>query len=306
MRWLRLAAGHPRRSAGRRRKCSAPVVALVLAFLAAALGAACGSDDSRTEPTTTTDPNPGDTVTFRPVTPGVLTVATSLPGPGFFEGSDSDPTKLHGGYEWALADLIRQKLGLDRMVIRNEGFDTIISGELTGYDLALSQISITPARARVVDFTKPYFESQQSALVKSGSPPIETVDTARATVWGVRADTTALTLLADNIRPTKAPLVFPELSDAYSALEGGQVDAVLVDLAINLGEAARSGGRFAVVAQFRQAQGPDQYGGVVPKGSPNLPIFDAIITDLGKTGELKRLAADNLTKDPGDVHQIQL
>jgi len=85
-----------------------------------------------------------------------------------------------------------------------------------------------------------------------------------------------------------------------------QIDAVLVDTAINLSEAARSEGRFAVVGQLDQAGGPDRYGGVVPKGSPNLPIFDALLTDLQKTGELKHLARDELTKDPEDLPIIQL
>ena len=44
----------------------------------------------------------------------------------------------------------------------------------------------------------------------------------------------------------------------------------------------------------------------MPKGSPNLPIFDALLTDLQKTGELKRLARDDLTKDPEDLPIIQL
>jgi ABC-type amino acid transport substrate-binding protein len=77
-------------------------------------------------------------------------------------------------------------------------------------------------------------------------------------------------------------------------------------MAINLGEAARSAGRFAVVAQFRQPDGPDEYGGVVPKGSANLPIFDALITDMDKTGELKKLAGEYLTKDPVDIPEIGL
>ena len=117
---------------------------------------------------------------------------------------------------------------------------------------------------------------------------------------------TAESLLDWSLHPTSPPQVYPDLDHAYDALEAGQVDAVLVDTAINLGEAARSDGRFAVVAQFEQAGGPDRYGGVVPKGSPNLPIFDALLTDLHKTGELKRLARENLTKDPDDVPIIQL
>jgi polar amino acid transport system substrate-binding protein len=288
---------HPARGAG-----SLSAFFLVLGALLAAVVSACGDDAAPP----TSDENPGDTATFMPANPGSLTVVTSLPGPGFFEGSDSDPAAIDGGYEYDIAQLLRQKLGLEHLVLRNEPFDAIVAGQVSGYDIALSQVSITDARRQVVDFTKPYFESRQGALMRSGSPPLDTADEARQLHWGVADGSTAETLLDRSLHPTPPPQVYPDLDHAYDALGAGEIDAVLVDTAINLGEAAHSGGRFAVVAQFDQAGGPDQYGGVVPKGSANLPIFDALLTDLQKTGELKRLARENLTKDPDDVPIIPL
>ena len=281
---------------------------------------ACGGDDVAVG---FPDDNPGDTATFVPTTPGTLTIVTSLPAPGFFTasgtgstagsaavhmGSDTDPATIDAGYEYDIAEILRQKLGLERLVLRDEPFDEIVAGRVSGYDIALSQVSITDARRQVVDFTRPYFQSGQGVLMRTGSTAAvpETADDARRLRWGVAEGSTAQTLLEQSLRPDVAPQVFAELDEAYEALRTDQVDAVLVDTAINLGEAARSGGRFAVVAQFEQAGGPDQYGGVVPKGSPNLPIFDALLTDLEKTGELKRLARDDLTKDPEDLPIIQL
>src|SRR6478752_7941540 len=40
---------------------------------------------------------------FKPVKADTLTVVTSLPGPGFFTGSETDPAKLTGGYEYDMA-----------------------------------------------------------------------------------------------------------------------------------------------------------------------------------------------------------
>ena len=281
-----------------------------------------------TTPSGPPDANPGDTATFVPTTPGTLTVLTSLPAPASSTGpirapppgpsmgairasdtmSDTDPATIEGGYEYEIAETLRQKLGLERLVLRDEPFDEIVAGRVSGYDIALSQVSITDARRQMVDFTRPYFQSGQGVLMRTGSTAAvpETADDARRLRWGVAEDSTAQALLEQSLQPDVAPKVFAELDEAYEALGADQIDAVLVDTAINLGEAARSEGRFAVVAQFEQAGGPDQYGRGGAEGLAQPPIFDALLTDLQKTGELKRLARADLTKDPEDLPIIQL
>ena len=57
--------------------------------------------------------------------------------------------------------------GLSKFNVRNVSFDAIVAGTVTNYDLALSQVSITPDRAKVVSFSTPYFESQQGVLTKA-------------------------------------------------------------------------------------------------------------------------------------------
>ena len=124
---------------------------------AAALSPSCGSA-----------PKPAAAANFKPVKADTLSVVTSLPGPGFWEGSDSDPTKLTSGYEYDIAKCMQSMFGLTNFSVRNVSFDAIVAGTVTNYDLALSQISITPARAKVVSFSTPYFESQQGILMKAG------------------------------------------------------------------------------------------------------------------------------------------
>jgi ABC-type histidine transport system ATPase subunit len=57
------------------------------------------------------------------------------------------------------------------------------------------------------------------------------------------------------------PHAYQSLTDAYTALEAGQIDAVLIDTAINLGEAARSNGKFHVflyAGQIEEEGPPDR------------------------------------------------
>jgi polar amino acid transport system substrate-binding protein len=239
---------------------------------------------------------------FKPVTADTLTIVTSLPGPGFWVGSESDPAKVTSGYEYDIAKAMQQAFGLKNFVVRNENFDAITAGTVTKYDLALSQVTITCDRAKAVKFSIPYFQSNQGILVNKGDS-ITTLDEAKRAQWGVQTSTTAITLL-NKIKPDKQPKVFQSLSDAYAALQAKQIDAVLIDTAINLGEAAASNGKFVVTAQFLQTGGPDQYGAILPKGSTNGPAINAVLKNLADTGQLSALAKKDLTADPGTLPTI--
>jgi polar amino acid transport system substrate-binding protein len=299
---------------------------LLAAILAVATLAACGSSGSKASSTTAAPSNStsgssatttasckgpsdayvktiGSVSDFKPVTPDTLTVVTSLPGPGFWEGSDTDPTKIKSGYEYDMAKAMEADFGLHKLVVLNKPFDTIVAGQVTAndYDVALSQISITCDRAKVVDFSVPYFQSNQGVLVRTGTK-MSDLGAARSAHWGVQTSTTAVDLLkqigATNVQS------FKDLPTGYTALQAGSVDAFLIDTAINLGEAARSNGALQVVAQFNQPGGPDQYGAIIPKGSANAPAINAAIHQLITSGQLGQLAKKDLTADPGDIPVI--
>ena len=241
---------------------------------------------------------------FTPIKADTLTVVTSLPGPGFWEGSDSDPTQVKSGFEFDIADAMRKAFGLSKLEVRNESFDSIVAGTITDYDLALSQISITCDRAKVATFTMPYFESNQGVLVNADSDvQVTTLAEAKKIKWGVQTGTTAIDLL-DSIGTDQQPSVYQQLPDGYTALEAKQVDAFLIDTAINLGEAARSNGKFKVVSQFEQEGGPDQYGGILPKDTNDIGAVNAVLKQLKDSGELDQLATKDLTADPGNLPVI--
>jgi polar amino acid transport system substrate-binding protein len=280
--------------------------------------AACGSSSKNSSSNTATTTAPsgacngpsdaynktvGQASDFKPVTPDTLTVVTSLPGPGFWEGSDTDPTKITSGFEYDIAKAMQSAFGVSKLVVRNENFDSITAGTITNYDLALSQISITCDRAKVATFSQPYFQSNQGVLENKGGPSITTIAEAKKVQWGVQTSTTAIDLL-NSLKPDKDPKVFQQLPDAYAALQAKQIDAVLIDTAINLGEAARSNGKFQVVSQFQQPGGPDQYGAILPKNSANIGAINAVLKQLTDSGQLKDLAVKDLTADPGTIPTI--
>ena len=237
-----------------------------------------------------------------------MTVVTSLPGPGFWEGSDSDPTQVKSGFEYDIADAMRKAFGLAKLEVRNESFDSIVAGTITDYDLALSQISITCDRAKVATFTMPYFESNQGVLVNADSDvQVTTLAEAKKIKWGVQTGTTAIDLL-DRIGTDQQPSVYQQLPDGYTALEAKQVDAFLIDTAINLGEAARSKGTFKVVSQFEQEGGPDQYGGILPKDSNERRRGERgaeATQGLGRARSARDEGPHGRSRQPpGDLHEV--
>lgn len=239
---------------------------------------------------------------FTPIKAGTLSVVTSLPGPGFWNGSDDDPTKITGGYEYDIVKAIQAKLCLDKLDVRNVPFDGLVAGTVTGYDVAFSQVTITPDRAKVVQFTEPYFEADQGILVAKGKT-VATADDARKLRWGAQAGTTGLTFLTDTLKPGTDPQIFQQLPDGFTALQAGQVDAFIMDVPIVLSQAAASGGIQEVVGQFKTGE---QYGAILPQDSTNKPAFDSAITALRADGTLTKLAAQNLGGDPTKVPVIAI
>jgi polar amino acid transport system substrate-binding protein len=283
---------------------------LAAVLLAGALVAvSCGDDDdddaagttapAGTEAAGTTGGSgsaaPGAGGDFTPVEDGTLTVVTSLPAPGFWEGTD--PAAITGGYEYEIVLALQERLGMENLEIRNVSFDQLVAGQAGDFDVALSQVTITDERAQVVDFTEPYFESDQGVLVMAGTE-VATVEDAKALQWGVQSGTTGASYVSDTLQPEQEAQVFQDLAAGFAALQAGQVDAFMMDTAIVLAQAAESDGAQEVVAQFKTGEA---YGGILPKGSTNADAINAVLTELEADGSLGDFAAEWLGGDPSTV-----
>jgi polar amino acid transport system substrate-binding protein len=230
---------------------------------------------------------------IRPAIAGQLTVQTNLPSPGFWNGDS--PATIKDGFEYCLAANIAHRAGLDKLVVQNVAWDALIAGQTRNFDFALSQITITEARKRVVDFSRPYFSSDIGVLVRAAdkakySSPAS-LKTARL---GVQQATTAAKFLNDVLKhPQNLTRIFPDVASGFTALRAGQIDAFIIDTSIVLSEAARSGGALAVVGQFRTGE---NYGALFSKGNPNRAQVDKILESLEKDGTLKKLSQTYLAK----------
>ena len=78
--------------------------------------------------------------------------------------------------EYCMAAEIAWRAGYDKMEVVNVGWDPLVTGQTSDFDLALSQISITDERKKVVDFSIPYFYSDIGVLVRADNPVDEKID----------------------------------------------------------------------------------------------------------------------------------
>jgi polar amino acid transport system substrate-binding protein len=274
------------------------LVPLFLALFATALIAGCGSDSSDDESTGTTTGTTTATVTAADCTPenlttykdGVLTVGTDSPAYSpYFE--DDDPTNGKG-FESAVAYAMADQLGFDRSTVEwtTVPFNSSYAPGPKKFDFDVNQISITPKRAEVVDFSTPYYTASQGVLVAKGSDleGITSLGDLKDATIGVQIGTTSLEAVNDEIEPSTDPKVFDTSNDVVAALKSGQVDAIVVDLptAIFLRDAIVSGS--SVVGQF-DAPGGDEFGALLAKDSEMTGCVDFALEALKEDGTLEEL-----------------
>jgi polar amino acid transport system substrate-binding protein len=239
----------------------------------------------------------GDMAIATPAKPGQLTVEVSLPAPTWWNGDT--PESIKDGYEYCMAAAIAWHAGFDKLGVVNVGWDPLVAGQTKDFDLAMSEISITDDRKKVVDFSVPYFSSDIGVLVKKGFAADEkSIKTMRI---GVQTGTTGATFATEKLKP-KSVNQYPEQGDLFTALRAGQIDAAITDTSIVLAEEVQEKGAVTVAGQYKTGEA---YGALYPKGSVNAAQIDKIITALQTDGTLKKLADKYLAavwgKDPATV-----
>lgn len=264
-----------RRPGAKTKICAYSFAALIFGAMSA--GASAASDYGTCKVT-----GQKGAVKLTTVTPDTLTVRPYMPSPGFWNG-DSYAT-VKDGFEYCLAANIAYRAGLDRVKLVSVSFSQLLAGQTKTFDIALSQISITKAREKVVNFTVPYYMVNTAVMVQAGTK----VDghSIKNLRLGAENGTTMLQFVNQNIKPTKPLRVFNEPATMYAALAAGQVDAVVYDLGSLLAAAKHSNGRFVVAGQYESGE---PIGGLVNKDSPNLAAFNTVIKGLKQDGTIDRL-----------------
>lgn len=185
--------------------------AVLLLALAAIVVAGCGGGSSSTS--TSGGGGGGEK----------LTVGSDIPYPPFEQGKPGHYT----GFDVELMEAIGEKIGREAE-FQDTSFETIFRDVGQGkFDAAMSAATITEEREKAVDFSNPYYLSEQAVLVKEGSS-IKSLKELEGKTVGVQQGTTGQELAKEEIGGAEIR-PYPEGPDAINALRAGTVEGVVID-----------------------------------------------------------------------------
>jgi polar amino acid transport system substrate-binding protein len=271
------------------------VTSSTAALLCAAVIAGCGSSSS----SSTSSPSSSSTQAAAPtctpaslktLTPNTLTVATDTPAyPPYFENNKPSNGQ---GFESAVANAVASKLGYSSSQVKwvKEPFNSSYQPGPKTFDFDINEISITPARAQVVDFSHPYFQAPQAVVVAKGSKYANATSLAalRGATIGVQIGTTSLQAVQMFIKPTATPKVFNTSDDVVHALKVHEVDAIVTDLPTAFYITSTQVPTAKIVGQF-SAPGGDKWGLLLAKGSPLTSCVNTAVDKLQSSGQLVQI-----------------
>ncbi|WP_055529206.1 ABC transporter substrate-binding protein [Streptomyces graminilatus] len=265
------------------------VSAAVVALLATAVGCAPQPEKSAAKPAGTAGAATCAKGKLATQTAGKLTIATDEPAyePWFKDGKPASGK----GFESAVAYAVAQRLGYDKanVVWQSVPFNKAFApGEKT-FDFDINQVSISAERKKAVDFSSGYYDVRQAVIALKNSKAAKATSIAdlKGLKLGAQVGTTSLDYIDDVVKPTQEPAAYAKNDQAKSALQNGQVDAIVVDLPTAFYITAAEVTDAKIVGQFENQGGtPEQFGLVLDKGSALTPCVTTAVDALRKDGTL--------------------
>ncbi len=218
------------------------------------------------------------------VTEGTLTVGTSPDYPPFenLEGGEIV------GFEVDLVNAIAEKTGL-KVAYQSMNFDSIIAAVEAGtqIDVGMSGFSITPERAKEIDFTNSFYTDDLAvATLKDGSFTSEESLNAEGIRIAVQSGTTGESAMKENY-PKAQVTAYSSSNDIFAALSAGKVDAACTNISV---VGAMLSGSYTDCATVKKISSGEDYALVISKDNPVLlQKVNAALEELTQEGTVDAL-----------------
>ena len=235
------------------------------------------------------------------VNKGFLTIGTD--DPAYTPWFDNNKPANGKGFESAVAYAVAKQLGYPASKVKwiKASFNTVIQPGKKSFDFDINEVSITPERAKAVDFSTGYYDVAQALITttKSKIAKAKTIADLASAKLGAAVGTTSYSTITDVIKPKAKPAVFDTNDIATQALINGQIDGLVTDLPTAFYIAAASLKNGLIVGQFTPKTGSEQFGLVLSKGSGLTKSVSAAVDALRAKGTLKKIAAKWLANTAG-------
>ena len=173
------------------------------------------------------------------------------------------------GFDMDMMDLVAKKLVVTQTVV-DTPFEGIKSGQdlNTGKcDVAAAGMTIKPERAKVIDFSVPYFNATQALLVRKVAP-YTSLESFKGKKLVVQSGTTGKDYVASKKLSGVTVTEFEDLATLQQALATNQIEGAVDDLPVWTDFIKKNPGKFEIGAEFDTGE---QYGfGVKKGGNPQL------------------------------------
>ncbi len=238
------------------------------------------------------------------LTAGTLTVGTDNPAyPPWFGGSEGHNWKISDpysgkGYESAVAYAVAKQLGFSPAKVKwvYVPFAKSFAPGKKSFDFDITQISYTPERAKVVDFSDSYYDVNQAIVVRNGTPiaKARSISALKPYRLAAQLGTTSLQFIRSKIKP-KSLRVYNTNDKAVFALKNKLVDGVVVDLPTAFYVTAVQVPNSKILGQFTSPTG-EHFGMVFQKGNPLRACVNKALATMKRNGTLRRIQTTWLSK----------
>jgi polar amino acid transport system substrate-binding protein len=242
------------------------------------------------------------------VSDGKLTIGTDNPAfPPWYAGGTPKGSKWKindpatgKGFESAVAYAVAKQLGFSRAEV-NWAYVPFAKSYAPGkksFDFDINQISYSPERAKVVDFSSSYYDVNQAVVVRKGTKiaSVRSIAGLRSFKFGVQIGTTSYDAIIKQIKPSSKPAVYDTNDKAVFALKSKQFDALVVDLPTAFYVTAVQIPNSKILGQLPAKPGGEHFGMVLQKGSPLTACVNQAIAKLRANGNLKAIQSTWLSK----------
>lgn len=201
--------------------------------------------------------------------------------------------RVVAGFDVDLAQAAARALGASLELVLVDRFDDLLPGLVAGrYDVVMSGLTRTLARATQVAFSDPYFASGLQVFVKKGArfTTLASLGAAHARV-AVRAATTADSFARANLRGTRVLRVGNDAA-VFAALERGAADAIVIDYVTARDAAVRGHVRARLVPLEERRFTVEHFAFAARHGDPDwLGWLDLFLRETKASGQFHLLAA---------------
>ncbi len=213
-----------------------------------------------------------------------ITVATDTNFPPF---EFKDPqTGKHTGFDVELWDAIAKEIGIS-YELQPMDFNGIIPGLQSGQlDVGIAGMTIKPERAKVIDFSEPYYNAGLLILVKAATKDINKVEDLEGKVVATKLGTTSEDFLKKNAKAKEIKL-YPNNDAMFMELMMGGADAVMFDSPV-ISNYVRETGKDKVMVVGPMYMG-QSYGIGFPKGSELVGKVNTALKAIKEKGVYKEL-----------------